>query len=202
MTFRIEEKIPLSSSDMIVLCENLIKDGMKPLFKKRKIYSTYFETTTLNMFNDSLEGVLPRKKIRVRHYPDSSSNYSLEIKCSSIEGRFKKSNEISLSDHKRYLQNGIFDNLYGICMPLLEVIYEREYFQIGGIRVNFDKNILYRSFNNRKIEKVDDWSVVEIKAPVHISKDYLKHLVSSPRKRFSKFSNGISIIEPNFSRAY
>ena len=108
MTFRIEEKIPLSSSDMIVLCENLIKDGMKPLFKKRKIYSTYFETTTLNMFNDSLEGVLPRKKIRVRHYPDSSSNYSLEIKFSSIEGRFKKSNEISLSDHKRYLQNGIF----------------------------------------------------------------------------------------------
>ena len=202
MTFRIEEKIPLSSSDMIVLCENLIKDGMQPLFKKRKIYSIYFETTTLNMFNDSLEGVLPRKKIRIRHYPDSSSNYSLEIKCSSIEGRFKKSNEISLADHKRYLQNGIFDNLYGICIPLLEVIYEREYFKIGGIRLTFDKNILYRSFNNRKMEKVDDWSVVEIKAPAHISIDYLKSIVSTPRKRFSKFSNGISIIEPNFSRAY
>ena len=198
MTFRIEEKIPLSSSDMIVLCENLIKDGMKPLFKKRKIFSTYFETTNLNMFNDSLEGVLPRKKIRVRHYPDSSSNYSLEIKYSSIEGRFKKSNEILISDHKRYLQNGIFDNLYGICMPLLEVIYEREYFQIGGIRVTFDKNILYRSLKNRKIEKVDDWSVVEIKAPLHISIDYLQSLVSAPRKRFSKYTNGISIIELNF----
>ena len=153
MTFRIEEKISLTSSDMIMLFEKLIKDGMKPLFKKRKIFSTYFETSTLNMFNDSQEGVLPRKKIRVRHYPESSSNYLLEIKYSSIEGRFKKSNEISLSDHKRYLQNGIFDNLYGICMPSLEVIYEREYFQIGGIRVTFDKNILYRSFHYRKIEK-------------------------------------------------
>jgi hypothetical protein len=202
VTFRIEEKIPISSSDMITLYENLINDGMKPLFKQRKIYSTYFETINLNMFNDSLEGVLPRKKIRVRHYPGSSLNYSLEIKYSSIEGRFKKSDEISISDHKKYLKNGIFDSLYGICIPLLEVIYEREYFQIGGIRLTFDKNIIYRSFQNRKIQKVDDWSVVEIKAPVNISIDYLNLLISTPRKRFSKFSNGISIIEPTFSRVF
>ena len=62
MTFRIEEKIPISSSDMITLYENLINDGMKPLFKQRKIYSTYFETINLNMFNDSLEGVKKKKK--------------------------------------------------------------------------------------------------------------------------------------------
>ena len=194
MIFRIEEKIPLTYSEMIKLCKKLIKDGMKPLFKKRKIFSTYFETPTLNMFNDSQEGVLPRKKIRVRHYPDSSSNYSLEIKYSSIEGRYKKSNIISISDYERYLQNGIFDNFYGICMPLLEVMYEREYFQIRGLRVNFDKNIQYRSLKNTKIEKMDNWSVVEIKTPLHINIDYLKSLVSFPSKRFSKFSNGISML--------
>ena len=195
MTFRIEEKIPLTYSEMIKLYENLMKDGMKPLFKKRKIFSTYFETSTLNMFNDSEEGVLPRKKIRVRHYPGSLFDYSLEIKYSSIEGRFKSSNKISFSEYDRYMQNGIFDNLYGICMPLIEVTYKREYFQIGNIKVNFDKDIFYRSFKNKKIEKKDNWSVVEIKGPGDLNTDYLKSLIPIPRKRFSKFSNGISMIK-------
>ena len=88
------------------------------------------------------------------------------------------------------------------CLISNLIIYEREYFQIGGIRLTFDKNIIYRSFQNRKIQKVDDWSVVEIKAPVNISIDYLNLLISTPRKRFSKFSNGISIIEPTFSRVF
>ena len=77
-------------------------------------------------------------------------------------------------------------------MPTVEVTYEREYYEIGGIRINFDKNILYSSFKNAEIKKKDDWVVIEIKAPISISKDYLNSIISIPRKRFSKFSNGIS----------
>ena len=194
MSFRIEEKLPLTFSDMTTLYANLIKDGMKPLFKKRKIRSIYFETSDLKMYKDAEEGVLPRKKIRIRNYPESEKGYFMEIKYSSIEGRFKTSNKISVFDHERFVQNGIFDNFYGVCMPVLEIIYEREYYQIGGIRVNFDKNILYRSFNNKKIEMVDNWAVVEIKAKANTSIDYLNNLISTPRKRFSKFSNGISLV--------
>lgn len=194
MSFRIEEKLPLTFSDMTTLYDNLTKDGMKPLYKKRKIRSIYFETTDLNMYKDAEEGVLPRKKIRIRNYPESEQGYFMEIKYSSIEGRFKTSNKISGLDNKRFIQNGIFDNIYGFCTPLLEIIYEREYYKIGGIRVNFDKNILYRSFNNKKIEKFDNWVVVEIKAKADTSFDYLNKLVSAPRKRFSKFSNGISSV--------
>ena len=43
-----------------------------------------------DLFRDSEEGLLPRKKIRIRNYPNSEDkkNY-LEIKYSSVEGRFK-----------------------------------------------------------------------------------------------------------------
>ena len=42
------------------------------------------------MYNDSIEGLLPRKKIRIRQYPnDDDKKFYLEIKNSSVEGRFK-----------------------------------------------------------------------------------------------------------------
>ena len=42
------------------------------------------------MYNDSIEGLTPRKKIRVRNYPNTQDNKMyLEIKISSVEGRFK-----------------------------------------------------------------------------------------------------------------
>ena len=51
--------------------------------------SIYFDNRTLDMFSDSEEGNLPRKKIRLRSYPPNSNKKNLEIKISSIEGRFK-----------------------------------------------------------------------------------------------------------------
>ena len=42
------------------------------------------------MYTDSIEGLTPRKKIRVRNYPTTQdANLYLEIKISSVEGRFK-----------------------------------------------------------------------------------------------------------------
>ena len=200
MSFRIEEKIPLTYSDMMKLYENLYKKGLKELYKKRKIHSLYFETGDFKMFSDAEEGTLPRKKIRIRHYPESESNYSIEKKYSSIEGRYKTSDKIKSEDYKAFIKNGIFDNLYGLCMPILEVIYERKYYQIENTRITFDNNIIYRSYKNLKIEKTDSWSVVEIKANKNANTDYLSKLIPSSRKRFSKFSNGIQAI--NFSNSF
>ena len=42
------------------------------------------------MYHNSVEGVLPRKKIRIRFYPENQdNNFYLEKKISSIEGRYK-----------------------------------------------------------------------------------------------------------------
>ena len=63
---------------------------IKQIYEPRKIHSLYFDNLNYEMYSDSLEGLTPRKKIRVRNYPDTKDqNLYLEIKISSVEGRFK-----------------------------------------------------------------------------------------------------------------
>ena len=56
------------------------------------VHSHYFDTYDFKAFTDSEEGLLPRRKVRLRYYgagkivPD---HYSLETKISSVEGRFQ-----------------------------------------------------------------------------------------------------------------
>ena len=68
MTFRKEKKIKLSYYELNKIKAYLLDNGMSSLYPKRKINSQYFDTKNLKMFQDSEEGVLPRKKIRVRWY--------------------------------------------------------------------------------------------------------------------------------------
>ena len=88
MSFRKEKKFRVTVSDFHKCRYQWHKLGMKPLFEPRLITSVYFDTIDLNMFNDSEEGVLPRKKVRIRWYGNSKI-FALENKISSIEGRFK-----------------------------------------------------------------------------------------------------------------
>ena len=85
MSFRNEKKYRLSYGDSFKIKSELIKLGMKKLYPNRQINSEYLDTKELKMFSDSEEGVLPRKKIRIRWYHDKT-NQNLETKISSIEG--------------------------------------------------------------------------------------------------------------------
>ena len=90
MSFRKEKKFRLSLTEA-AFYKNIMKGvGMKLLFPSRLINSCYFDTRNFQLFTESEEGVLPRKKIRVRWY-DGIPNYTKETKISSIEGRFKYS---------------------------------------------------------------------------------------------------------------
>ena len=54
------------------------------------IESLYFENNKREMYSDSVEGLTPRKKIRVRNYPRTQDlKLYLETKISSVEGRYK-----------------------------------------------------------------------------------------------------------------
>ena len=100
MSFRNEKKYRLSYGDLYELKSQLISVGMKKLYPDRQINSEYLDTKELKMFSDSEEGVLPRKKIRIRWYKDKSVQ-NLETKISSIEGRFKKSENFSNTERKK-----------------------------------------------------------------------------------------------------
>ena len=123
MSFRIEEKIVVTKQELFRLRERLLQQGMSELFPGRVIRSVYFDSRTNGMFVDSEEGSLPRKKIRIRSYDGSTSLASLEMKVSSVEGRFKTAKNLSNKDRERLIKNGFVDSRYGLCDPKVEVSY-------------------------------------------------------------------------------
>ena len=90
MSFRIEEKLAIDRNQLIDFKSFLANKTVKQIYQRRKIESLYFDNRNYEMYTDSLEGLTPRKKIRVRNYPGTTdANLYLEIKISSVEGRFK-----------------------------------------------------------------------------------------------------------------
>ena len=135
MSFRIEEKLFIKKENLIQFQEFLLKKSVKKIHHPRIIQSLYFENFSLDMYSDSIEGLSPRKKIRIRNYPnENDKNFYLDIKNSAIEGRFKTRkiiNKIELNEKKTF---GYFDSQYGTCYPKLYVQYQREYSKIDDIR--------------------------------------------------------------------
>ena len=80
MSFRIEEKSKFHISDYLKIRSLIEKEGGHSLYSKRKISSLYFDNKELSMFLDSEEGSVPRKKLRIRNYPDNIVDYYLEKK--------------------------------------------------------------------------------------------------------------------------
>lgn len=186
MSFRKERKFRLTSYDAKILRARLLGDEMKLLHPDRRIESQYFDTPDLRMFDESEEGTLPRKKVRVRWYNDDQSVLNLERKISSIEGRYKTTKQVTSDEFKVFLAKGLIDANYGVVKPSVRISYLRSYFSYKQLRITFDREIKYKFMaGNRQLRDFEE--VVEIKAPIHISEDYLETIVASPTSRFSKY---------------
>ena len=193
MSFRKEYKIPVTTFEAKLLQYRLINLGMKMLYPPRNIQSYYFDNSDFRSFFDSQEGLLPRKKIRVRFYPNTNISFNLEIKISSIEGRFKTSNKIAENDYTYFLDNGYVDNLYGSCFPKVNVVYNRSYFIFKGVRITFDKNIhFFKKKNDNFFHEYKE--VIEIKMPFNYSDDLIQDIIPIPATRFSKYERAIQKI--------
>ena len=188
MSFRIEQKLLVNKDRIFSFKEWLVKNNSKKIFPDRKIKSIYFENHYSQMFLDSEEGCVPRKKIRIRSYPRADKKTkNLEIKISSIEGRFKKQLNINESNYISFINNGYFDQQYGICLPRLEVNYLREYHLLFGIRVTIDKNINYKKTIKNSLSLKDEQEIIELKTNNSTSIDYLLNSFPIEKIRFSKY---------------
>ena len=191
MSFRIEEKIIFNDSDLLSFRHFLQNKNVTKIYPKRLISSLYFDNSSFQAYEDSEEGILPRKKIRIRFYPDQKKiSYSLEIKTSSIEGRYKTTDHIKGSKYDQYLKFGIINDTYGIVLPAVNVSYIREYYSLNNFRITIDTKIIYKTHLSKKLinEKVN---VVEIKASYLEDPDILLSIIPYNRSRFSKYSNAI-----------
>ena len=197
MSFRIEKKIFIHKSNLFEFKKKIFSMGARTLFENRNVQSLYFDNFYKQMYNDSIEGLAPRKKIRVRNYPENSSNlFQLETKISSIEGRHKTTKKISKEYFETIISNGHFDPKYGLCKPLLNVVYEREYLKKGDVRITIDTNIVYNVYNCF-FKKKDTNVIVELKTSTNKNVDDLFEQFPFQEIRFSKYCNGIELFYKN-----
>ena len=127
MSFRIEEKLYIRPENLFDFRIFLNKKNALNLYHPRIIESLYFDTYNLDIYNDSIEGLTPRKKIRVRNYPeDKEITRYLEIKNSSVEGRHKVRKIINQNLYQNYQKKGFFDLQYGLCFPKVYVRWRND----------------------------------------------------------------------------
>tara|TARA_Y100000992_G_C21226063_1_gene472941 strand:+ start:649 stop:1239 length:591 start_codon:yes stop_codon:yes gene_type:complete len=193
MSFRKEEKIQTNFYQQKVLLNEIKNLGAKQIYNERSISSIYFDNKYYEMFNDSEEGILPRKKIRIRFYNNDYNNYFFEKKISSYEGKFKISNKLETNIYKRLLKEGYLDEKYGICYPLLKISYMRNYYKLNNLRFTFDKNIVYQTLDKR-LKISDETGVVELKSDNEKEITKIDKIIPLARKRFSKFSRAFNYL--------
>jgi len=194
MSFRIEEKVILHISDYLKILKIMSSENKNfRLFPTRKISSLYFDNNNNDMFVDSEEGNLPRKKIRIRTYPESDKKiFFLEKKINSFEGKFKTTELINESQFNNFIKRGIFDKTYNNCSQKFWVSYEREYFLYLGARFTVDKNINFH-LNNKFINNISDKIILEVKSK-NLSINIFDGKFPFMRARFSKYCEGFKLM--------
>ena len=191
MSFRKEKKLRLSKNDLFSFKHDLISRGMRQLYPSRTVNSCYFDTQDFKMFFESEEGVLPRRKIRLRWY-DSTIEITKETKISSIEGRYKFTEKIdNINSFDQIIDMHLYDQNYGQLSPSLLVQYNREYFSFEKMRLTFDSEIKYRDLSLINFsEKEDQEVVMEIKTSINTDDDFIENKLLHNTARFSKYSRG------------
>ena len=187
MSFRIEDKLYVKFENLSLFYEFLSKNFAKKIYEPRKIKSLYFDNLQLEMYKDSIEGSVPRKKIRIREYPNSKDiKYYLEIKTSSVEGRFKTREVIDEKKNNFIKKFGYLDKNYGTCLPNFYVSYNREYYLLDDVRISIDTDINYTNFLSNKTYS-DNKAIVELKTNISKSSDDLAKKFPFQKIRFSKY---------------
>ncbi len=192
MSFRVEEKVPVTAAQLDALIGELQTMGLTQSFPPRRVRSVYFDNLRAQAFHDSEEGVVPRRKIRIRCYPDQEPlEYQLETKISAVEGRFKYGRVLPAPECEDLLARGLIDPQYGVMMPRVVVEYERAYWKLRDFRITTDRHIHYHHPEQPGEVHPEPFHVLEIKADSGTSTDYLRGIIPTGRARFSKFSNAM-----------
>ena len=98
MSFRIEEKLLINSNQVLEFKDFLFKKFAKEIYPSRKIKSLYFENFNEEMYKDSIEGTVPRKKSTIN---DMEINKFLKSKEAS-KNALEELDRISDEYEKKY----------------------------------------------------------------------------------------------------
>ena len=196
---RIEEKLEITRLDYPKAIAWVRNNGFSILHPSRVVNSIYFDNSQKEMLLHAQEGITPRRKVRVRYYGLEPFNFvknaSLETKESTALGR-SKSIQTNV-DIKKALIEGVFDKIYGLCAPIVKILYLREYYIFEGWRVTLDRDITYELFDNYNtgIKSIDPSFVLEIKTSVDQDKNLCEISLIFPRSKFSKYERAFENLD-------
>ena len=202
MSFRIEKKYRVEQKKLAQLYSWLNKNEAIKIYNDRYVKSIYFDNNNFSSYHDSTEGVVPRKKIRLRNYSKNKldlNNLKLEVKINSVEGRYKTSENIK--NHSNFLSNGIHDSFYGICFPKIVISYKREYYKVCDYRITVDREIQYDNFNlkNFFFNTINENRIImELKTNYNSDENNINEKFPFEIIRFSKYCFGIERLYKNF----
>ena len=95
MSFRIEQKILIEKNQIIEFKKLYKEKSIKKLYPSRIIRSLYLENLNKDMYANSIEGVVPRKKIRIRNYPnEKNGKFYLEKKYPVLREDLKRKRKL------------------------------------------------------------------------------------------------------------
>ena len=185
-TQRIEKKFFIDSLSIKRIEAEIVKHGFNPIFKERIIKSLYYDTTDFKCYKESSEGVVPRKKYRIRSY-DKKNYYQLEVKSQQIDGRYKKTTPIDEYSNK------LFDKEYGMLEKKLFTEYKRKYFSNGYLRLTLDFEIKFEKMSRQKVIFGNKF-VIELKPISEYSvqsQQLAENMFNTPEVSFSKYEKAV-----------
>lgn len=172
------------------------KFKLKEIYQKRKITSIYYDTKYLDFYNLSQEGILPRKKVRIRFY--NIGEYNLEIKSQDFYSKIKKIIKLKNIEDLNYhlLDNGITQQL----KPKINVNFFRRYFSSTVGRITIDRDINYSICNSDSIFEIrnkiiSNQKILEIKNnKINDKIPFSFRDIELKEQRNSKYCNGINLL--------
>jgi len=177
----------------------ILKNNFKKQFNDRFVNSIYFDSSDYQDYHESIEGTVPRKKIRLRWYDNDfnlrSKNY-VEIKKTLDNSKDKLvktlSKEINYNNKLKNYFNSIYN--YRKIVTVL-VSYKRSYFADNfGNRVTIDRSLKYFKLNEdfKIIGKYSSKkNILELKINTDLDYSKFTNYYTGNIVRFSKYCNAV-----------
>ena len=198
---RIEKKFIIDNKNELVFYKWLERKIKLNLYPDRKILNIYYDNNKLQSYNDSIEGVRPRKKIRVRLYNNFSDqfkklsdfdglNCNIEKKVTDFYKNYKNKRKIVFN----HLFPNHYDKQYGFLSPKYITEYKRSYFLLNECRITLDNQLNFYKINNdlninEKIVK--NFKILEFELPSESFGSSLNKFVIPP-SRYSKYLDAVN----------
>ena len=185
-------------SNYLELRRIILKLQMTKKISDRIINSIYFDDYKKTNYVDSMEGTVPRQKIRFRWYGSKKINDlpkgTIEIKKTFANSRDKKLFKVD-NFNLILIKKNISKFMPSLIKPICQVTYYREYFENHkGHRMTLDTDLKYFRLDNIcNIEKlfVDYTKIAELKLSKYSDYEKISSSFENLRVRNSKYCNAI-----------